>query len=202
MQSTGVIRGVIFDLDGTLFDGDYDWPAIKRRLGVARADGTILEHLDALPPDQRQGKERLLREFEEHATKNGRLKPGAAQMLGDLRARGLKLALVTNNHLECVEQIVSRYMLSFDLVQTRESGLYKPSGAALLRAAHELGIDPEELVAVGDNELDNRAAHDAGMAVVIIINPKVEMFRGRCDHALRDLDELRELLGRLLPAAD
>jgi HAD superfamily hydrolase (TIGR01509 family) len=197
-----VIRGVIFDLDGTLFDGDYDWPAIKRRLGLAPDAGTILEHIDALPPDQRRDKERLLRDIEEHATKNGRLKPGAAELLGDLRARGMKLALVTNNHLECVEQVVSRYALSFDLVQTRESGLYKPSGAALRRAAHELGIAPGQLIAVGDNELDNRAAHAAGMAVVIIINSEVEMFRGRCDHALRDLGELRELLERLLPAAD
>ena len=194
-----MIRGVLFDLDGTLFDGDYDWPAIRRTLGVSRAHGTILEHLDSLPADQRQGKECLLREFEERATRNGRLKPGAAELLDRLRTKGMKLALVTNNHRECAEKIVSRYALSFDLVQTRESGLYKPSGAALLRAARELGVDPDELVAVGDNELDNRAAQDAGMAVVIIVNPEVDRFRGRCDYALGDLVELRALFERLLP---
>jgi HAD superfamily hydrolase (TIGR01509 family) len=194
-----VIRGVIFDLDGTLFDGDYDWSAIKRRLGISPSSGTILEHLDTLPPDQREMKERVLRDYEERATRDGELKPGAAELLESLRARGLKLALVTNNHRECAEDIVSRFRLRFDLVQTRESGLYKPSGNALLHAAGMLGLDPAEIVAVGDNELDSRAAHESGMAVVIIVNPRVERFQGGCDHAVRDLEELRAVLDGLVP---
>jgi len=162
-----MIRGAIFDLDGTLFDGEYDWPAIKRSLGVTRAGGTILGHLESLPAEERERKERLLRRFEEQATRHGTLKPGAAELLDSLRERGVKLALVTNNNGSCAETILRRYRLRFDLVQTRESGLFKPSGEALLRAARGIGLDPDEIVAVGDNELDNRAAHEAGMGVII-----------------------------------
>lgn len=197
-----MIRGAIFDLDGTLFDGPYDWPGIRRKLGLDEADATILEHLAALPAAQREPKERQLREFEESATRNGTLRPGAAGLIDWLRGLGLNLALVTNNNGDCAAEIVRRYGLRFDLVQTRESGLYKPSGQAILRAAHGLGLPPEEIVAVGDNELDNRAAHEAGVAAVIIINPDVDRFRGRCDHALRDLDELRPTLERLLGAGN
>jgi len=196
-----MIRGVIFDLDGTLFDGDYDWPEIKRRLGVSRSGGTILDHLESLPPEERERKERLLREFEERATRHGTLKPGAVELLDFLRKKGVKLALVTNNNGSCAETILQRYRLRFDLVQTRESGLFKPSGEALLRAARGIGLDPGELVAVGDNELDNRAAHEAGMAVVIIITQRSEKFDGRCDHVIRDLDQLRPILERLLADA-
>ena len=193
-----MICGVIFDLDGTLFDGEYDWPAIKRSLGVSRSGGTILDHLASLPDAERERKERLLREFEERATRQGTLKPGAAELLDSLRSRGVKLALVTNNNGACAETILRRYRLRFDLVQTRESGLFKPSGEALLRAARGIGLDPDEIVAVGDNELDNRAAHEAGMAIVVIITDQVEDFEGRCDHVIRDLGQLRPILDRLL----
>lgn len=193
-----MIRGVIFDLDGTLFDGPYDWPAIRVALGLSPEDGTILEHLAALPPRERQRKERLLRRIEEQATREGRLEPGAAELLEFLRGKGLKLALVTNNHRRCADEILERYRLRFDLVQTRESGLFKPSGAALLRAARGIDLPPAEIVAVGDNELDNRAAHESGIGLVIIVNPEVQRFDGRCDHALRDLAEVRRLFDRLL----
>jgi HAD superfamily hydrolase (TIGR01509 family) len=193
-----VIRGVIFDLDGTLFDGPYDWPAIKRELGLAPKDGTILEYFASLSPRERELKERTLRGIEERATRDGRLKPGAEDLLEFLRGKGLRLALVTNNHRRCADTILQRYRLRFDLVQTRESGLFKPSGAALLRAASGIELRPEEIVAVGDNELDNRAAHESGMGLVIIVNPETDRFAGRCDHALRDLIELKELFARLL----
>jgi HAD superfamily hydrolase (TIGR01549 family) len=193
-----VIQGVIFDLDGTLFDGPYDWPAIKRTLGLSPTDSTILEHFAGLPPAERARKERALREIEARATREGRLKAGAAELLDFLRGKGLKLALVTNNHRECADEILDRYRLRFDFVQTRESGLFKPTGAALLRAANEIGLPPGQIAAVGDNELDNRAAHEAGMRPVIIVNREVRRFAGRCDHALRDLAELRDLFERLL----
>lgn len=193
-----MIRGVIFDLDGTLFDGPYDWPAIKSALGVSRADGSILEHLAGLSPEERGRKERTLRRIEVRATREGRLKRGALELLELLRGKGLKLALVTNNHRRCAEEILDRYRLRFDLVQTRDDGPFKPSGASLLRAARELGLPPAELAAVGDNELDNQAAHESGMGLVIIVNPEVRRFAGRCHHALHDLFELRDLFVGLL----
>jgi len=140
----------------------------------------------------------VLRRVEVRATREGRLKRGAAELLELLRGRGLKLALVTNNHRRCADEIVKRYGLRFDFVQTRESGLFKPSGASLLQAARGIGLRPAELAAVGDNELDNRAAHEAGMGLVIIVNPQVQHFAGRCHHALSDLIELRDLFARLL----
>jgi phosphoglycolate phosphatase len=192
-----VIRGILFDLDGTLFDAPYDWPAIKRRLGVRRADGSILDHLGALPPDERRRKRAELEAIERRATRDGRLREGVPSLLDSLRARGLRLALVTNNHGRCVNEILTRYALRFDVVVTRDDGLFKPSAAPLLAAARRLGLKPPDLAAVGDNEFDNRAAHEAGMAYVIIVNADVERFTGRCDFAVPDLAEARRVLDRL-----
>ncbi|MFQ6117429.1 MAG: HAD family hydrolase, partial [Candidatus Bipolaricaulia bacterium] len=125
-------EGVIFDLDGTLFEADYDWPAIKRRLGLSYPDGSIMDYLRSLPEGERAQKERLLEEIEDRATREGRLISGAVELLQFLHERGLLTALVTNNRQRNVRRILERYGLHFDLVLTRESGLTKPSGAPLL----------------------------------------------------------------------
>lgn len=192
-----MIRGVIFDMDGTLFEADYDWPAIRRQIGVPASASTILDHLASLPPGEREEGERLLRSIESKATRGGRLKPGARRLLDFLRGKALRLALVTNNHRASVDWVLSTFGLGFDLVLSRETGLYKPSPAPLLKAARGLEIEPGELAAVGDNEYDNRAAHDAGMALVIIVSPEEKRFEGSCDHSVRDLDQVRAIFEAL-----
>lgn len=193
------LRGVIFDLDGTLFEADYDWPAIKRQLGLQDPRMAIMDYFKTLPPQERRVRERLLEEIEDQATAAGKLKPGARELIQFLKGRGLKLALVTNNRRAVVERILVRYDLDFDfdLVLTREIGVYKPSGEPLLLAARGLGLEEREVIAVGDGEFDLRAARDAGIPV-IIVNPNTEAFRGRADRVVRDLFALRGLLNRLL----
>jgi HAD superfamily hydrolase (TIGR01509 family) len=197
-QTRNSIRGVIFDLDGTLFDSEYDWPAIKRRLGVTRRDGSILEFLDSLPAAEASSKRAELERLEDRATRDGVLKPGARQLLVELSRRGCRLALVTNNRDHNAREIVRRYRLGFEAIVTRDSGAYKPSPEPLLRAAAELRLDPRQLAAVGDNEFDLRAARSAGMGLVLIVNTDVDRFRGRCDAAVPDLGRLQAfLLARL-----
>lgn len=191
-QSKIGIRGMIFDLDGTLFEAEYDWPAIKTRLGVSRADGSILDYLQALPPEQARGKRALLERIEDRATRTGHLKPGALDLLAVLRRMGMKLALVTNNRACNAHHVVDRYGLVFDVVLTRDDGWHKPSGEPLLQAARRMGLAPGELAAVGDNDLDLRAARSAGVALAVIVNADAGRFAGRCDILIQDLDQLLE----------
>jgi HAD superfamily hydrolase (TIGR01509 family) len=193
-----MVRGVIFDLDGTLFDADYDWPEIKRRLGVGSPEESILDFLERLPEEEREQKEQMLEQIEDRATESGSLRPGAAALLESLGGQGLKLALVTNNRRELVNQILGEHGLQFDLVLTRDSGLHKPSGAPLLRAAQLLGLHLGELAAVGDGEFDLQAAREAGLGLVIIVNPEVDRFVGRSDYAVRDLGEAQSIFAELL----
>jgi HAD superfamily hydrolase (TIGR01549 family) len=192
-----VIRGVIFDLDGTLFDADYDWPAIRGELGASRSDGTILDYLQTLPPEQAREKRALLEGIEDQATRTGRLKPAALELLADLRRKGMKLALVTNNRESNARHVLERFQLGFDAVLTRDDGWYKPSGEPLLQAARRLELPPGRLAAVGDNDLDLRAARSAGVALAVIVSPDAGGFAGRCDILVNDLGELRSVFARL-----
>ena len=192
-----MIRGVIFDLDGTLFEADYDWPIIKRQLGVSRADGSILDHLRTLPAEEARRKRELLETIEDRATREGGLKPGARELLADLHRKGMRLALVTNNRESNAQDVLDRYQLVFDVVLTRDSGWHKPSGEPLLQAARRMGLAPGELAAVGDNEFDLRAARAAGVSLAVIVNQDGERFAGRCDVLVNDLSQLRPVFAGL-----
>jgi len=197
-QAPTMIRGVIFDLDGTLFEADYDWPEIKRKLGVPAPGESILHHLESLPPEEQARKRVLLERIEDRATREGRLREGALELLALLRRHGLKLALVTNNRDENVREILDRYGMRFEVVLTRDSGLFKPSGDPLRLAATQLGLEPAQLAAVGDSEFDLRAGNEAEIGVVILVNSDPGHYEGRFDHAAHDLDQLRSLFVRIL----
>jgi HAD superfamily hydrolase (TIGR01509 family) len=185
---------VIFDLDGTLFDSHYDWPEIKRRLGVDRADGSILDHLDSLPADDARAKRALLESFEDRATAAGTLRRGARELVDELRREKVKLALVTNNRRSNARRVIERYALGFDAVVTRDDGCYKPSPEPMRRAARELAIEPRELAAVGDNAFDLAAARGADIGLVLTVNGETDRLAVRSDRFANDLIGVRRVL--------
>jgi phosphoglycolate phosphatase len=161
------IKLVIFDLDGTVVDNNYDWAAIRQELGIK--SGSILACLDNLPEPERSQKYALLEIHERRQTEEARLKPGAREFLGWLASRQIMTALVTNNSQQNASFLLNRFGLKFNLILTRESGLYKPSGAPLIRVREQLGVDAEEAVVVGDTSYDLLAAREAGIARIFIL---------------------------------
>lgn len=161
------VKLVIFDLDGTVVENNYDWPLIKKSLGVE--GGSILSYLDSLPEPERSRKYAVLEEFEKEQTKLARLKPGIGEFLKELREQGRKTALVTNNNRENTEFLLKKFNLSFDLVLTREAGLYKPAGEPFQEVMKRFGVTAEETVVIGDTNYDVQAAGRAGIEQVFIL---------------------------------
>jgi len=177
------VRGVLFDLDGTIVEAPYDWPRIKADLGVDNS--SILSHLGGLAEPERSRKWVVLENFEREATRRAVLKRGMRSFLGLLADRNIRTALVTNNSRTNAEDLLRRFRLSFDSILTRDSGLWKPSGEPLLAAMKALALDRLECCAVGDSLLDVRAAEEAGIPRIYILSrepvkfapfPAVEVF--------------------------
>ena len=179
VEALDQIRFVLFDMDGTLVDSEYDWPAIRRRLGVE--GGSIIDELNDLPEPERSEKWTRMCEIEREATERAELADGVPELLSLLRSKRMRTALVTNNTDANAIHLVERFGLELDLVLTRDCGMWKPSGAPLAEAMRRLGADPERTLAVGDSSYDLQAAREAGCARVCILNPDRERYRDDAD---------------------
>lgn len=160
-----------FDMDGTLTISGLDFDAIRREAGVPEGV-SILDFIETAPPARRQKARRVLLEHEWRDARSCRLRPGVAGSLEALRRRGLKTALLTRNSRRSVEVILSRFSLEFDCCITRDDGSPKPSPEPVLKAAHALGLDPSELLVVGDYVYDIRAGRAAGACTAFLHTEK------------------------------
>jgi HAD superfamily hydrolase (TIGR01549 family) len=165
------IKIVIFDLDGTVVENEYDWQAIKKELGVE--GGSILSYLDSLPEPARSEKYSLLKEYEKEQTEKAVLKEGIKELLAELKTKGIKRGLVTNNSMENADLLLKKFELEFDLVLTRESGLHKPTAEPFRAVMKHFNCGPEETLVVGDTNYDLVAAREAGINHVFILKSKM-----------------------------
>jgi putative hydrolase of the HAD superfamily len=131
--------------------------------------------------------------------------PGAHDAIDGLRARGVKLALVTNGAAEAQRAKIERFALAqrFDHIQIEgEHGFGKPEERAYLHAMAALGVSASDTWMIGDNlewevEVPQRLgiyaiwldAHGAGLPAGSTIRP---------DRIIRSLAEL--LPGGLRPS--
>lgn len=186
------LRGVLFDMDGTLVDSHYDWPAIRAELGMP--DGDFINGISARAEPDRSRLWQRLEEIEHQATVNATLVPGAGEAVELLQRRRVPTALVTNNSERNARACLERFGLSFDVVITRDSGMAKPSGAPFLAAAAALGLGCDEILAVGDSRHDLAAALEAGCGVVCVVGDGHRMGHRPADLSF---DSVAELLGTL-----
>ena len=191
------VRAVVLDMDGTLMRSRYDWPEIRRRLGITGR--SILDELEALPEPTRSVRRRELEAVEQEATRTARLEPGARELLEAFRRSGLRTALVTNNTEANARELLERFDLDFDVVLTRDTGLWKPSAAPLVEALRRLGVAPARALAVGDSAFDLEAGRAAGCALVAVVNGGHDTLRHLADLSFPDLAGLARCLGVVRP---
>jgi phosphoglycolate phosphatase len=191
------IRAVLFDMDGTLVDTLPDIAAAVnaalrdlklRELDDAHIAGLIgngprvlsrraLEAQASLGAEQREALvEPLLAGYAGHyatqAGSNGRLYPGALDMLQELRAQGRKLGVVTNALQPLAETVLTRFRIRalFDVVVGGSSGnaQVKPHPQPLWSACEAVDVPPRDTLMVGDSINDVAAARAAGCACVCV----------------------------------
>src|SRR5690242_16547721 len=95
-DATGRVRGVVFDLDGTLVVQELDFEAMRREIGLP--SGTpLLEALERLDGLGRAAALEVLRRHELAAAETAVLNPGVAAFLDDLARRGVRRAVLSRN---------------------------------------------------------------------------------------------------------
>jgi phosphoglycolate phosphatase len=182
------IRGVLFDLDGTLLDTAQDMmnalnalraeenlaplPYEKVRCQVSHGGNALvkLSFGELSATEHEVMRQRLLDIYRKRLAAHTRLFEGGDEMLRDLERRGLHWGIVTNKPgwlttpllIEVGLNTRARAVVSGDTLPQR-----KPHPLPLLHAAEAMGLRPEECVYVGDAERDMQAAQSAGMYALV-----------------------------------
>ncbi len=202
------IEGVLFDFDGTLTrPGALDFVAIKKQMGCPAGE-PLLEFIEKIADagEQRRARETLDR-FEMAAAAQARPNPGAEALVGRLRARGLKIGILTRNTRAAVDASLANFREIdaglFDAILSRDDAASpKPSGEGVLLAAERMGVDPAHLLVVGDFIFDVQAGRAAGALTAFLENGRGPAGAGEeGDFTVSDLSALRPLirLGAPLP---
>ncbi len=196
MSETSKIRCVIFDMDGTIVDVPYDWDQIKRELNTKGKP--ILNYLEGLKEPERSEKMNILIKHESEATQKAVLKKGMAGFIRFIKGKGMLVSLVTNNSRNNAAYLLKEFNLEFDLVITRESGLWKPSAEPLLEVFDRLSLTKEECCVIGDSHFDIIAAREAGIKTIFIINKEIKKFKDEDVEVYASVKELRNRMTRMI----
>jgi HAD superfamily hydrolase (TIGR01509 family) len=114
----------------------------------------------------------VILELEADAQRTLALQPGLEALLAACVADGLQLAIVTRNTPDAVDALFSRlgaeWRPRFTQVLTRHFPYVKPDRRLLLHVAQQWGVQPSELLMVGDSREDVEIGAICGAATCLI----------------------------------
>jgi HAD superfamily hydrolase (TIGR01509 family) len=181
---------VLWDMDGTLVDTEPYWIESEFEL-VEQHGGTwstehalnlvgndllvsgryIREHggID-LPPDRIV--EELLDRVVARVRQRIPWRPGAVELLTDLRTHGVRCALVTMSYRRFVDPVIEQLPEgTFEVLVTGDAVTRgKPDPEPYTTAAALLGVRPEAALAIEDSNTGARSAEAAGCTVLVVPN--------------------------------
>jgi HAD superfamily hydrolase (TIGR01549 family) len=194
-----VIRGIVFDLDGTLVDSRLDFDAMRCEMEL-QPTLPILEAVAGLPPARAERCREILERHEREGAERATALPGAMELLEILSCRGISCAIATRNSRQITELTLRRLGLPVAIALTRDDGPIKPDPWAIGQACARWGIAPREAVMVGDYRFDIECGRAAGSRTVLLTaphDPETYPNREGADLLLGSLADYRVLLAWL-----
>ncbi|MDP6111552.1 MAG: HAD family hydrolase [Planctomycetota bacterium] len=187
------IRGVIFDLDGTLTRPILDFNAIRAALEIPGRT-PILEYLDTLEPEDRDHRSKMLDDFEARAANDAEFNNGVPELLDFLYAASVRIAIVTRNSRACLNATLSKLDIRVQASVTREDAPVKPSPEPALLAARLIEVEPAFCIFIGDFQYDIITGQAAGMRTALIPSQEPPDSMPAPDFRVETADELIPLL--------
>ncbi len=212
-----MIRAVLFDMDGVIFDSERAvlavWREIAGELQLKGIDEVFVQCVGVNKQRTREifGEAYPALDFDDFDQRvrtlflsrydKGRLpvKPGAAEILRAFSERGLPLALASSTRTVTVRRELEEAGLLrfFTVVIGGDQVTHpKPDPEIFLRAAAQLGVRPEDCAVIEDSFNGIRAARAGGFHAVMVpdlLPPDAEM-EEKAEIIVKDLFEAKRYL--------
>ncbi|PKM52589.1 MAG: HAD family hydrolase [Firmicutes bacterium HGW-Firmicutes-7] len=185
------IKLIIFDLDGTLVDSIDGLATSMNKVLASRGYpqhrvedykrfvGNGIKKLVSrgLPEDLRDPEtvdmcyDNMLKAYHEHYAVGMSIYKGIDAVLNELTAKGVILAINTNKNQVMAQKVVDLFLSQWNFVKIIGADAnyeIKPSPAAAIHIANEVGVKPSECIYIGDSEVDLNTAKNAGMHSILV----------------------------------
>ena len=161
------IKGIIFDLDGTLVTSSLDFVAIKQEIGCPDHED-VLAFLHSLPEHQQQDAMDVIHHHELQDAQSSEWIPSARSFIDECYVKQIPMAIVTRNSHHPTHVKVKRNAIPIQHIVTRETSKPKPDPSALLDIADHFRLPTESILMVGDYKYDLQAGRNAKMPTCLI----------------------------------
>jgi HAD superfamily hydrolase (TIGR01509 family) len=169
MKKMDSFKAIIFDLDGVIVKSVLDFKLIRKEIFGSESDEPVLEQIEQLKdPEKKKRAIRILENHETTAAFTSELNFGILALLKLLSQKKIKCAIVTRNSRKSVSIVLDRFKLDFDTVITRKEAPPKPAKEPVLLACKKMGLQPEEVILIGDYEFDMLAGKRAGVTTILL----------------------------------
>ncbi|WP_309221859.1 HAD family phosphatase [Halorussus sp. MSC15.2] len=209
-------KAVLFDMDGVIVNSERYWVEIEQEeILPAAVEGTpdtsettgmnfreIYDYLEERN-EMTASKDEFVASYEEAARdiygEKVALQEGFEELLADLREDGRTVALVSSSPHDWIDRMLDRFDLreAFDRIISAEEidGKSKPEPDVYEYAAEQVGVGPEDCVAVEDSTNGVKSAKASGMRAVGYRNQSdEELDLSAADAVAASPAELREIL--------
>ncbi|MEN8198934.1 MAG: HAD family hydrolase [Thermodesulfobacteriota bacterium] len=182
-------KGLVFDLDGTLLDTLQDLadaanatlshygfpvhPVDSYRYfvgdGLKTLTRRIIPDSSASDEDLNKYMKKFAEIYSRNWNKNSAPYPGVEEMISSLRDAGLQLAVLSNKPHAFTKICVESYFPDDPFVFVfgqRDGVAKKPDPAGALEIAEKMGLNPGEILYVGDTATDMQTGNSAGMRTI------------------------------------
>ncbi|MGQ1909196.1 HAD family hydrolase [Marinifilum sp. RC60d5] len=198
-----MIKGIIFDLDGTLANSIedladsmnqvlkeknlpiHDYNTYKTFVG--RGIKSLVEK--ALPEELRTEEhissnfDRMMKVYDENCIAKTGLYPGIPELLTELSKKEIKLAVFSNKANELTQKVTKVLLADWEFEYILGAGgdiPRKPNPEGAIYISKKMGLEPSEIIYVGDSGVDMQTANNSGMNAVGVL------------WGFRDMEELLE----------
>lgn len=211
------VKGIIFDLDGTLIDSMGVWwkidvaylgkwgiepPANLNKMieGMSFTEtAKLFKDYFQLPDDIETIMEEWLEMSRHYYANEIELKPGVKELLDTLWEQGVPMGIASSCSKELILSVLNRHGIAHyfkTVVASCEVERGKPYPDVYLQAAKNMGIPSEEILAFEDTVAGVMAAKAAGMKVIAVYDEASkadqQTLREQADRYLMTLETLLE----------
>ncbi|PLX26456.1 MAG: hypothetical protein C0600_10780 [Ignavibacteria bacterium] len=209
-----MIQAVFFDLDGVIADTLHfhflAWDKMFQDLGGSVSEHSVLLHegrasREILPTFLEEAGVTLAAEEHEDFIERKRAYyrsivkmtyfPHVFEVIGEIRRRGFKTALVTASSTKNMEAALpeeKRALFDF-LITGDEVRRAKPNPDPYLAPMHHMNLQPAQCVVVENAPLGIESAKNAGMACVAVETTLGSEYLGMADHIIHEIRDLLDL---------